>query len=45
MAQVAAMMDPEIPKNEGFFNSIELIVPEGCVLNPYPCLLYTSRCV
>jgi N-methylhydantoinase B len=29
-------MDPEIPKNEGFFNSIELIVPEGCVLNPKP---------
>ncbi len=36
VAQVAAMMDPEIPKNEGFFNSIELIVPEGCVLNPHP---------
>jgi N-methylhydantoinase B len=36
VAQVAAMMDPEIPKNEGFFNSIALIVPEGCVLNPFP---------
>jgi N-methylhydantoinase B len=36
VAQIAAMMDPEIPKNEGFFNSIELIVPEGCVLNPHP---------
>ena len=36
VAQIAAMMDPEIPKNEGFFNSIELIVPEGCVLNPRP---------
>ncbi|HEY2122226.1 MAG TPA: hydantoinase B/oxoprolinase family protein, partial [Chthoniobacterales bacterium] len=36
VAQVAAMMDPEIPKNEGFFNSIALIVPEGCVLNPLP---------
>ncbi|MGP0032108.1 MAG: hydantoinase B/oxoprolinase family protein, partial [Acidimicrobiales bacterium] len=36
VAQVAAMMDPEIPKNEGFFNSIELIVPEGCVFNPRP---------
>jgi N-methylhydantoinase B len=35
VAQVAAMMDPEIPKNEGFFNSIELIVPQGCVLNPH----------
>ena len=36
VAQVAAMMDPEIPKNEGFFNSIELIVPQGCVMNPQP---------
>jgi N-methylhydantoinase B len=34
VAQLAAMMDPEIPKNEGFFDSIELIVPEGCCLNP-----------
>ncbi len=34
VAQLAAMMDPAIPKNEGFFDSIELIVPEGCVLNP-----------
>jgi N-methylhydantoinase B len=36
VAQVAAMMDPEIPKNEGFFNSIRLVVPSGCVLNPRP---------
>ena len=36
VAQIAAMMDPEIPKNEGFFNSIELIVPQGCVMNPHP---------
>ena len=34
VAQIASMMDPAIPKNEGFFNSIELIVPEGCCLNP-----------
>jgi N-methylhydantoinase B len=34
VAQLASMMDPAIPKNEGFFDSIELIVPEGCVLNP-----------
>jgi N-methylhydantoinase B len=34
VAQVAAMMDPEIPKNEGFFESIDLVVPQGCVLNP-----------
>ena len=30
------MMDPAIPKNEGFFDAIELIVPEGCCLNPTP---------
>jgi len=36
IAQIAAMMDPEIPKNEGFFDSVELIVPSGCVLNPVP---------
>lgn len=34
VAQLAAMMDPDIPKNEGFFDSIDLIVPEGCCLNP-----------
>jgi N-methylhydantoinase B len=36
VGQIAAMIDPEIPKNEGFFESIELIVPQGCVLNPPP---------
>src|SRR5881398_1762739 len=34
VAQLASMMDPTIPKNEGFFRSIELIVPKGCCLNP-----------
>jgi N-methylhydantoinase B len=34
VAQLATMMDPAIPKNEGFFRSIDLIVPEGCCLNP-----------
>lgn len=36
VAQIASMMDPSIPKNEGFFNSIKLIVPRGCCLNPPP---------
>jgi N-methylhydantoinase B len=36
VAQLATMMDPSIPKNEGFFDSIELIVPKGCCLNPHP---------
>jgi N-methylhydantoinase B len=35
VAQIAAMMDPEIPKNEGFFDQIKLVVPQGCVLNPH----------
>src|SRR6266852_5679203 len=34
VAQLAAMMDPTIPKNEGFFESIDLVVPKGCCLNP-----------
>src|SRR5204863_4169356 len=36
VGQIASMMDPEIPKNEGFFEQIKLIVPKGCVLNPDP---------
>ncbi len=36
VAQIASMMDPSIPKNEGFFDSIDLVVPEGCCLNPPP---------
>jgi N-methylhydantoinase B len=36
IGQIAAMMDPEIPKNEGFFDQIKLVVPQGCVLNPHP---------
>ncbi len=36
VAQLASIMDPTIPKNEGFFNSIRLIVPPGCCLNPPP---------
>jgi N-methylhydantoinase B len=36
VAQLASMMDPSIPKNEGFFDAIRLVAPEGCVLNPRP---------
>jgi len=35
VAQIASMMDPAIPKNEGFFDSMKLVVPKGCCLNPY----------
>ncbi len=34
IAQLASLVDPSIPKNEGFFDCVELIVPEGCCLNP-----------
>jgi N-methylhydantoinase B len=35
IAQIASMMDPAIPKNEGFFEAIDLVAPPGCVLNPH----------
>ena len=28
------MMDPEIPKNEGFFDQIKLVVPAGLRAQP-----------
>ncbi len=35
VAQIAAMIDPAIPKNEGFFDVVEITIPQGCVLNPH----------
>jgi N-methylhydantoinase B len=34
IAQLASMVDSSIPKNEGFFECIDLRVPEGSCLNP-----------
>ena len=34
VSQLASMVDPTIAKNEGFFDSIEIIAPLGCCLNP-----------
>ena len=34
IAQLASLVDPAIPKNEGFFDCIELRVPEGTCVNP-----------
>ena len=34
MAQLASMVDPTIPKNEGLFDAVEMIVPEGSILQP-----------
>jgi len=36
MTQVVAMMDPTIVKNEGLFNAVEMIIPEGCIAHPPP---------
>ncbi len=34
MAQLASMVDPTIPKNEGLFDAVEMIIPEGSILQP-----------
>ncbi len=36
LTQVVAAVDPDIVKNEGFFNAVEMIVPEGCIAQPPP---------
>ncbi len=36
MCQVVASMDPTIVKNEGYFNAVDIIVPEGCIAQPPP---------
>jgi N-methylhydantoinase B len=36
MCQLVAAMDPTIVKNEGFFNAVEIIIPEGCIAQPPP---------
>jgi N-methylhydantoinase B len=36
MAQLASMVDPALPKNEGLFDAVEMIVPEGSILQPPP---------
>ncbi len=36
MAQLSSMIDPAIVKNEGLFNAVEIVIPEGCIANPPP---------
>jgi N-methylhydantoinase B len=36
MAQLASMVDPSIVKNEGLFGAVEMIIPEGTILQPPP---------
>ena len=36
MTQVASSIDPSIVKNEGLFNGVEMIIPEGSIVQPPP---------
>ena len=36
MTQVVAAMDPEIVKNEGYFEAVDMIIPEGSIAQPPP---------
>jgi N-methylhydantoinase B len=36
MSQVANLIDPSIIKNEGLFNAVEIIAPEGSIAQPPP---------
>jgi len=36
MTQVVAMVDPTIVKNEGLFNAVDIVIPEGCIAQPPP---------
>jgi N-methylhydantoinase B len=36
MTQVQASIDPGIPRNEGLFNAVDMIIPEGSIAQPPP---------
>ncbi|MCJ8156129.1 hydantoinase B/oxoprolinase family protein [Sphingomonas sp. LaA6.9] len=36
MTQLCAAVDPTIVKNEGMFNAVEIVIPEGCIAQPPP---------
>lgn len=36
MTQVAAAVDPAIVRNEGLFDAVDLVIPEGTILQPPP---------
>ncbi len=36
MTQIAAAIDPGIVKNEGLFNAVEMVLPEGSIAHPPP---------
>ena len=36
IAQLASMVDPDILKNEGLFYAVDMVIPEGSILQPPP---------
>jgi N-methylhydantoinase B len=36
MAQLVSMMDPSIIKNEGLFDAVKMVLPEGTIVQPPP---------
>ncbi len=36
MTQLASAVDPGIVKNEGLFNAVDIVLPEGCIAHPPP---------
>ena len=36
IAQLASMVDPDINKNEGLFYAVDMVIPEGSILQPAP---------
>lgn len=36
IAQLASMVDPDISKNEGLFYAVQMVIPEGSILQPAP---------
>ncbi len=36
MTQLASAVDPGIVKNEGLFNAVNIVLPEGCIAHPPP---------
>ena len=36
MAQLVSMVDPSIIKNEGLFDAVEIVLPEGTIVQPPP---------
>jgi len=36
MTQIITHMDPTIVRNEGMFDAVEIVIPEGCIAQPPP---------